>query len=52
MAWDWQPDLANWAMYTPWPYTPLFEELKDQVEVHDFQQVQLRHPDHEARRDG
>ncbi len=36
MAWDWQPDLANWAMYTPWPYTPLFEELKDQVEVHDF----------------
>jgi anaerobic magnesium-protoporphyrin IX monomethyl ester cyclase len=36
MAWDWQPDLANWAMYTPWPYTPLFETLKDQVEVHDF----------------
>ena len=20
MAWDWQPDLANWAMYTPWPF--------------------------------
>ena len=36
MAWDWQPDLANWAMYTPWPYTPLFETLKDKVEVHDF----------------
>lgn len=36
MAWDWQPDLANWAMYTPWPFTPLFQELKDQVEVFDY----------------
>jgi anaerobic magnesium-protoporphyrin IX monomethyl ester cyclase len=36
MAWDWQPDLANWAMYTPWPFTPLFQELGDQVEVFDF----------------
>jgi anaerobic magnesium-protoporphyrin IX monomethyl ester cyclase len=36
MAWDWQPDLANWSMYTPWPFTPLFEELRDQVEIHDY----------------
>ena len=36
MAWDWQPDLANWAMYTPWPFTPLFQEIKNQVEVFDF----------------
>ncbi|MBZ8119674.1 magnesium-protoporphyrin IX monomethyl ester anaerobic oxidative cyclase [Roseovarius sp. LXJ103] len=36
MAWDWQPDLANWAMYTPWPFTPLFQDLKDKVEVFDF----------------
>jgi anaerobic magnesium-protoporphyrin IX monomethyl ester cyclase len=36
MAWDWQPDLANWAMYTPWPFTPLFQEIKDQVEVFDY----------------
>ncbi|MFN3936501.1 MAG: magnesium-protoporphyrin IX monomethyl ester anaerobic oxidative cyclase [Gemmobacter sp.] len=36
MAWDWQPDLANWAMYTPWPFTPLFQELREQVEVYDF----------------
>ena len=36
MAWDWQPDLANWAMYTPWPFTTLFEELGDKVEVFDF----------------
>ena len=33
MAWDWQPDLANWAMYTPWPFTPLFQELGDKVEI-------------------
>ncbi len=36
MAWDWQPDLANWAMYTPWPFTPLYQELGDKVEVFDF----------------
>ena len=36
MAWDWQPDLANWSMYTPWSFTPLFQELRDQVEVFDY----------------
>ena len=36
MAWDWQPDLANWAMYTPWPFSSLFQELGDKVEVFDF----------------
>ena len=36
MAWDWQPDLANWSMYTPWPFTPLFQELRDKVEIFDF----------------
>ncbi|MBI1386544.1 MAG: magnesium-protoporphyrin IX monomethyl ester anaerobic oxidative cyclase [Rhizobiales bacterium] len=36
MAKDWDPDLANWAMYTPWPFTPLFQELGDKVEVFDF----------------
>jgi anaerobic magnesium-protoporphyrin IX monomethyl ester cyclase len=36
MAWDWQPDLANWSMYTPWPFSPLFQELGDKVEVFDF----------------
>ncbi len=36
MAWDWQPDLANWSMYTPWPFTPLYQELRDKVEVFDF----------------
>ena len=33
---EWNPDLANWSMYTPWPFSPLFHELGDKVEVFDF----------------
>ena len=44
MAWDWQPDLANWAMYTPWPFTPLFRELGDKVEVFDFEKYNFVTP--------
>jgi anaerobic magnesium-protoporphyrin IX monomethyl ester cyclase len=36
MAKAWDPDLANWAMYTPWPFSSLFQELGDKVEVFDF----------------
>ena len=36
MAKDWDPDLANWSMYTPWPFSSLFHELGDKVEVFDF----------------
>ena len=36
MARDWDPDLANWAMYTPWPFSSLFQELGDKVEIFDF----------------
>jgi anaerobic magnesium-protoporphyrin IX monomethyl ester cyclase len=36
MAMDWKPDMANWAMYTPWPFSDLFKELGDKVEVYDF----------------
>ncbi|MGE0861009.1 MAG: magnesium-protoporphyrin IX monomethyl ester anaerobic oxidative cyclase [Gammaproteobacteria bacterium] len=44
MAWSWQPDLANWSMYTPWPFTPLFEELGDKVEVFDFEKYNFVTP--------
>ncbi len=44
MAWDWQPDLANWAMYTPWPFTPLFQALGDKVEVFDFEKYNFVTP--------
>ncbi len=33
---DWNPDMANWTMYTPWPFAELFEELGDRVEVRDY----------------
>ena len=36
LAQDWKPDMANWNMYTPWPFAELFEELGDKVEVRDF----------------
>lgn len=36
MCRDWDPDMANWSMYTPWPFTDLFDELADKVEIFDF----------------
>ncbi|MFP4438613.1 MAG: magnesium-protoporphyrin IX monomethyl ester anaerobic oxidative cyclase [Chloroflexaceae bacterium] len=36
LAMDWKPDMANWNMYTPWPFAELFEELGDRVEVRDY----------------
>ena len=36
MAKDWNPDLVNWNCYTPWPFSDLFEELDDKVEVRDY----------------
>ncbi|MEL7346194.1 MAG: magnesium-protoporphyrin IX monomethyl ester cyclase, partial [Pseudomonadota bacterium] len=41
---EWNPDLANWAMYTPWPFTPLFQELGDKVEVFDFEKYNFVTP--------
>jgi len=44
MAQDWKPDLANWSMYTPWPFTQLFQELSDKVEVFDFEKYNFVTP--------
>ncbi|MBB4196841.1 magnesium-protoporphyrin IX monomethyl ester anaerobic oxidative cyclase [Rhodoblastus sphagnicola] len=44
MTQDWKPDLANWSMYTPWPFTPLFAELQDKVEVFDFEKYNFVTP--------
>lgn len=41
---EWNPDLANWSMYTPWPFTPLYQELKDKVEVFDFEKYNFVTP--------
>jgi len=35
-AMDWECDMANWIMYTPWPFSDLFEDLADKVEVRDY----------------
>lgn len=35
-AMDWEADMANWNMYTPWPFSDLFEDLGDKVEVRDY----------------
>jgi anaerobic magnesium-protoporphyrin IX monomethyl ester cyclase len=44
MAEDWQPDMANWAMYTPWPFSDLFRELGDKVEIFDFEKYNFVTP--------
>ena len=44
MAQDWKPDLANWSMYTPWPFTQLFREMSDKVEVYDFEKYNFVTP--------
>lgn len=36
MALDWNADLVNWNCYTPWPFSDLFRELGDRVEVRDY----------------
>ncbi|HBE60066.1 MAG TPA: magnesium-protoporphyrin IX monomethyl ester anaerobic oxidative cyclase [Cyanobacteria bacterium UBA11149] len=36
MARDWQADMTNWNMYTPWPFSELFQDLADKVEIRDY----------------
>jgi anaerobic magnesium-protoporphyrin IX monomethyl ester cyclase len=44
MARDWKPDLANWSMYTPWPFSDLFKEMGDKVEVFDYEKYNFVTP--------
>jgi anaerobic magnesium-protoporphyrin IX monomethyl ester cyclase len=44
MAVDWAPDLANWSMYTPWPFSDLFKELGDKVEIFDYEKYNFVTP--------
>mgnify|MGYP005840898731 CR=1 FL=1 len=44
MCRDWNPDMANWSMYTPWPFTDLFKELDDKVEIFDFEKYNFVTP--------
>ena len=36
MARDWKADMTNWNMYTPWPFSELFQDLEDRVEIRDY----------------
>lgn len=36
MAQEWEVDMANWNCYTPWPFSDLFQDLGDKVEVRDY----------------
>ena len=44
MARDWDPDLANWSMYTPWPFSDLFRELGEKVEIFDYEKYNFVTP--------
>jgi anaerobic magnesium-protoporphyrin IX monomethyl ester cyclase len=44
MARDWDPDLANWSMYTPWPFSDLFKALGDKVEIFDYEKYNFVTP--------
>ncbi len=44
MAMDWGPDMANWAMFTPWPFSDLYKEMSDKVEVFDFEKYNFVTP--------
>ena len=44
MAQDWAPDLANWSMYTPWPFSDLFQALGDKVEIFDYEKYNFVTP--------
>ncbi|CAH2604005.1 Anaerobic magnesium-protoporphyrin IX monomethyl ester cyclase [Rhodovastum atsumiense] len=44
MVMDWNPDMANWSMFTPWPFSDLFRELGDKVEVFDFEKYNFVTP--------
>ncbi|NBD15259.1 MAG: magnesium-protoporphyrin IX monomethyl ester anaerobic oxidative cyclase [Cyanobacteria bacterium] len=53
MALDWNPDMVNWNMFTPWPFSDLFQDLGDRVEVRDYSQYNfvtpIMKPDHMER---
>ncbi|WPL18566.1 magnesium-protoporphyrin IX monomethyl ester anaerobic oxidative cyclase [Thiorhodovibrio winogradskyi] len=41
---DWGADMANWSMYTPWPFSDMFAEMGDKVEVFDYSKYNFVSP--------
>ncbi|NBC47954.1 MAG: magnesium-protoporphyrin IX monomethyl ester anaerobic oxidative cyclase [Gammaproteobacteria bacterium] len=44
MVMDWGADMANWSMYTPWPFSDMFSEMGDKVEVFDYSKYNFVQP--------
>ncbi len=44
MVMDWGADMANWSMFTPWPFSDMFTELGDKVEVYDYSKYNFVSP--------
>ncbi|GAB0150524.1 magnesium-protoporphyrin IX monomethyl ester anaerobic oxidative cyclase [Marichromatium gracile] len=44
MVMDWGADMANWSMYTPWPFADMFTEMSDRVEVFDYSKYNFVSP--------
>ncbi|EIC20535.1 magnesium-protoporphyrin IX monomethyl ester anaerobic oxidative cyclase [Thiorhodovibrio frisius] len=44
MVMDWGADMANWSMYTPWPFSDMFTEMGDKVEVFDYSKYNFVSP--------
>lgn len=38
------PDIAVFPIVTPWPYTPLYKEMKDRIKVFDYSKYNLITP--------
>ena len=41
---DMNPDVAIFPILTPWPYTPIYREVKDRVRVFDYSHYNLVTP--------
>ncbi|MBN2885808.1 MAG: magnesium-protoporphyrin IX monomethyl ester anaerobic oxidative cyclase, partial [Chromatiaceae bacterium] len=41
---DWGADMANWSMYTPWPFSDMYSEMGDKVEVYDYSKYNFVSP--------
>jgi anaerobic magnesium-protoporphyrin IX monomethyl ester cyclase len=44
MVMDWGADMANWSMFTPWPFSDMFAEFGDKVEVYDYSKYNFVSP--------
>ncbi len=43
-ALEFNPDLAHFLLITPWPYTPIYQELQPHIVCHDYSKYHFVHP--------